>query len=59
MLKKLMKAKRKMNQMEEVCELNNLRHYWDAILNSKKRHISFLIIHSRGANISAGKYAGK
>jgi hypothetical protein len=58
MLKKLMKLKRKMNQME-VCELINLRNYWDTILNSKKRQISFLIIHSREANISTGKYAGK
>jgi hypothetical protein len=58
MLKKLMKPKRKMNQME-VCELINLRNYWDTILNSKKRQISFLIIHSREANISTGKYAGK
>ena len=58
MLKKLMKPKRKMNQME-VCELINLRSHLDTILNSKKRQISFLIIHSREANISTGKYAGK
>ena len=58
MLKKLMKPKRKMNQME-VCELINLRNHLDTILNSKKRQISFLIIHSREANISTGKYAGK
>jgi len=43
----------------EVCELNNLRNQWDTILNSKKRQISFLIIHAGGANIHAGKYAGK
>ena len=43
----------------EVCELINLRSHLDTILNSKKRQISFLIIHSREANISAGKYAGK
>jgi hypothetical protein len=58
MLKKLMKLKRKMNQIE-VCELINLRSHLDTILNSKKRQISFLIIHSREANISTGKYAGK
>ena len=58
MLKKLMKLKRKMNQIE-VCELINLRSHLDTILNSKKRQISFLIIHSREANINAGKYAGK
>ena len=43
----------------EVYDLINLRNYWDTILNSKKRQIIFLIIHSRGANISAGKYTGK
>ena len=58
MLKKLMKPKRKMNQME-VCELINLRNHLDTILNSKKPQISFLIIHLREANISTGKYAGK
>ena len=58
MLKKLMKPKRKMNQIE-VCELNNLSIYWNTILNSKKRHIGLLIINSREANISTGKYAGK
>ena len=58
MLKKLMKLKKKMNQIE-VCELINLRSHLDTILNSKKRQISFLIIHSREANISTGKYAGK
>ena len=36
MLKKLMKPKRKMNQME-VCELINLRNHLDTILNSKKQ----------------------
>ena len=43
----------------EVYDLINLRNYWDTILNSKKRQISFLIIHAGGANIHAGKYAGK
>ena len=43
----------------EVYDLINLRNYWDTILNSKKRQISFLIIHSRETNISTGKYAGK
>ena len=47
-----------MNQIE-VCELINLRSHLDTILNSKKRQISFLIIHAGGANIHAGKYAGK
>ena len=47
-----------MNQIE-VCELINLRSHLDTILNSKKRQISFLIIHSREANINAGKYDGK